>query len=131
MTALDDAEYATELKSAIYQDFGYSAIVQAELPADGQETVRVQHAVRMGMQRLPFKLEAEQIRVNRSKGHAQVVLVAQLPFDSGKGEAEVMPALKSLLPEDEYDMIIKLRMGRSEQMSGNHRLRHMRESMLR
>jgi hypothetical protein len=116
MDALSVAEYAAALKSAIYKDFGFTPIIQAELPAEEAECVRVQHTIRMAMQRLPFKAKAAQIRVNRAKERTQVILLAELPFESGKKEAEVTSTLQSLLPANEYDLLVKLRLGNSEWM---------------
>ena len=124
--ALEVAECAASLRFAIYRDFGFPTIIQTELPVEEAEAARVRQKLRMAMQRLPFRVEAEQIRVIRSKGQTQVILVAELSFEDRKKEAEIAAVLQSLLSADRYELIVKLRLGRSQSMNDARRL-HWRE----
>ena len=103
---LDDI---TGLRSGIFKAFGYFATIQPMMPIDASADLELRKELESYLNELPYSINInEETSLNRSGKRTQIVLHAEVPFEEGKQEKDIVSAIERFTENREVDLIVKL-----------------------
>ena len=101
-----------DLKSDIYQKFGYITTIEPEIPAAPAIQEQVREIVCRKLGELDGNLiMAENTRVNKGVDRPQAVIYIFVPFSYGKREHEVYREVRNALEGQDFSYTVKLLAG--------------------
>jgi hypothetical protein len=103
---LDDI---TGLRSGIFREFGYIATIQPMVPVDKQTESNMRRELEQYLNRLPYSVKmADETTFNRSGSRIQIILYAEVPFEEGKFEKEIVSEIKKFADGKAVELVVKL-----------------------
>ena len=103
---LDDI---TGLRSGIFREFGYIATIQPMVPVDRQTESNMRRELEQYLDKLPYSVKmAEETTFNRSGSRIQIILYAEVPFEEGKFEKEIVSEIKKFAEGKAVELVVKL-----------------------
>ena len=103
---LDDI---TGLRSGIFREFGYIATIQPMVPVDKQTESNMRRELEQYLNRLPYSVKmADETTFNRSGSRIQIILYAEVPFEEGKFEKEIVSEIEKFVEGKAVELVVKL-----------------------
>ncbi len=103
---LDDI---TGLRSGIFREFGYIATIQPMIPVDRQTESNMRRELEQYLDKLPYSVKmADDTTFNRSGSRTQIVLHAEVPFEEGKFEKDIISEIEKFAEGKTIELVVKL-----------------------
>ena len=114
----DRAEFlllVADLKSAVYQKFGYITTIEPEIPASPKVQEQVMEIVRHKISGIDRNLTvAENTRVNEGADRPQAIICILVPFSYSSHEQEIFQQVQASLKDQNFSYTVKLLAGKGK-----------------
>ncbi len=103
---LDDI---TGLRSGIFREFGYIVTIQPMVPVDQQIESNIRRELEQYLAKLPYSVKiADETSFNRSGSGIQIVIHAEVPFEEGRFEKEIISEIEKFAEGKTIELVVKL-----------------------
>lgn len=107
-------QFVSDLKSAIYKEFGYIATIQPEIPLEQLQEKAIRETIQKKLREIDDKLQlADSTRMSEGKDMPQAVLHIRIPFEYNQRERELYQKIEETLKNESFSYSAKLFVGRS------------------